>query len=541
MKSVKYLGIALTMGLGLWCGYTVSYDPVQISEYSSTFGEIDNGAVAEIERYLRYLPKDARAAWTEYAQRVSKIHSGSNETIESANWQLVKSPCFSDVAARFYTWLLQNDVDIRESLSTVRSHIRPLEGRPTLADRAGQGLWRNLPPGELWKKALELSGGNGNLALAVIGLCGHDDAVSEKPSLLSDRTETNIYLAERKRTLEIARAHLLEKIRYEANPENKARLQGTLDGVNSLLTESKTELFCHNGSSLYVPQALGPEVDVDSRLKERIIRAQAPNRGGYALPAKGYHFIGSAMNACLLRARTMTSIAALVVNPMAARMYRAKTLAPRVGAVKAMDLSPYDIETLTEADLAPVVEAFNNLPKDPRPPGERMEPFAPWVKFLENPKNAIANLFPHHDDGRRITPAQALSSVRAQVAQSDAGALVGDWWTPYTLPLVGRVYLPSRRNRPDVRNAQVNPFGFRTPANRCERDDMGPKRCAAAIAVLDTWEMDFAWSTEQHFRGAKFGYENCRALSAGETLETLACQALQNSSSGTPASAPGTR
>jgi hypothetical protein len=409
--------------------------------------------------------------------------------------------------------LLEKDVGVE--IKAIREQ-RALGSRPTLADRAGLGLWEDVKPGKLWEKALEISGGQPNLAIALIGLCGHDDAIQVKPALIPQRSETLRYQTVEKNVMNSLRRNLLESAR-SGNTRSNDLVEDIDEYLAELDTANLPRITCLNSSHLFVPQALGPSVDLPQQLKDRIARIQAPTLGASVLPAKGYHFIASAMNACILRSQTKTSLAALIVNPMAARMYRAK----RLNDILSSAVPDEIYNRLTRQDLDPIVSRYNSLPEDTRPPGERFSMLEEHRKFHNDPANEVIRSF---SIGKRPVSTDAvLTSLLKQAARRDASVLARKWWTSYTFPAVGTVLLPSQRNRPEVRNAGIGLF--HRVKDRCEEPGWSKERCDRAISVLDSWEIDFKWSEEQHYRGALFGYQNCRELGPHENLESLACRA----------------
>jgi hypothetical protein len=249
--------------------------------------------------------------------------------------------------------------------------------------------------------------------------------------------------------------------------------------------------------------------------------------GGSALPAKAYHFVGSAINSCLLRSKAFTAAGAIVVNPIAARAYRAHILVSRVEASLPKELKDFDFEGLTESRLAPIVEAFNSIPPDTRPMQQKAGFTLEQVKFFGDPRNALHHLFPKLEPGEKLTTQRAFAGILTNLAKYDAAKLARDWWEKRNLPIVGHVYLPTLRHRPEVRDASISPLFNFSERDRCEQPGWSKARCGRAIAVLESWEIDFKWTQQQHYKGALFGWHNCRRLDRGESMESLACQALR--------------
>ena len=185
--------------------------------------------------------------------------ASTNAGIESyINQSLEENSCLKNKVIQFID-------EIKKLDAKYISKKTPLEGRPSQLDTAGHGRFKDLQPGFLWQLALDISDKNPNLAIRLIGACGHDD--------------------------------------YQTNS------------------------FQHNGedvcpqekSVLYLNKALGQEHDISKGLREKIISTQAPTKGGEYLPSKNYHILGAAFLSCLIIEKgTPPSIAAAISKNSAA-------------------------------------------------------------------------------------------------------------------------------------------------------------------------------------------------------------------------------
>ncbi|MGE3760539.1 MAG: hypothetical protein AB7H97_22425, partial [Pseudobdellovibrionaceae bacterium] len=132
-------------------------------------------------------------------------------------------------------------------------------------------------------------------------------------------------------------------------------------------------------------------------------------------------------------------------------------------------------------------------------------------KFYLDPQNWLVFLTKRSRDEN--DPVMARKEIEASYGKRDAALIAKRDFRKMTLPVLGTVYIAPRRNQPRPGCAD---FGW--AENRCKR----------ALAVLESWEVDFDWSASQHLLGAMFAYRNCGKLAKGETLESLACKALQH-------------
>lgn len=154
---------------------------------------------------------------------------GQNSGIAGYVRQIVlDNPCFNSMADSFYERISELDQRYQSS-------------RPNLGDAAGEGRYASLEKGFLWEMAMETANNNPNLAIRILGVCGHDD---------------------------------------------------TAQGYNRCPT---------NHSVMFLPESLGEGVGISNNLRDDIVSIQAPNLGENVLPAKYYHTLGSAFMGCILR------------------------------------------------------------------------------------------------------------------------------------------------------------------------------------------------------------------------------------------------
>ena len=252
---------------------------------------------------------------------------------------LASNPCFATLAENFYSEVLDMTVD------TPSDH--PLNGRPTLGEESGSGRFEDLEPGWLMEKALEATNGDANLAIEMIGLCGHDDVSQygssldnfSYPSRLNEEG-SNLDLIKQTLAFQINRElQNLQLIRDTFSPtaattraialkeELIAKLRefeaGVSNGSIQIEPSARRNIRCpRNNSPFYVAKALGEEVDLSEEQKRRVEVIQAPTKGRGYLPAKNYHFMGAAYMACKLVQEGVSPGTAILVQKTAAWAYR---------------------------------------------------------------------------------------------------------------------------------------------------------------------------------------------------------------------------
>lgn len=226
-----------------------------------------------VEKAIKYTPhkgtkqglktyKEIVFGKQEEAYENDQYVAASNSGIETyINKSLEDNACLKSKVVQFIGEIKKLDV-------TYIQQDSPLSGRPSHLDTAGSGKFKDLKPGFLWELALDISDQNPNLAIRLLGACGHDDY------------QTNTF-------------------QHEGSD------------------------VCPQGSSvLYLSKALGEEQDISRKLREKIITTQAPTKGGAYLPSKNYHIIGAAFLSCLMIEKGAFPAVASAISKNSAAAYR---------------------------------------------------------------------------------------------------------------------------------------------------------------------------------------------------------------------------
>ena len=244
-----------------------------------------------------------------------------------------------------YTKLAETDSALKAKAANFYADIKKIDepqgdnaSRPTISDTSTKV---GREPGWVWTLALKHSGGDPNLAMRLIGMCGHDDlsylalerplTTSERKKQLQDLLESRRFEIENEKSIyrtiqeqiksgnvkgdELAQLLEDQKASLQRMNEAKAELaQTNLEQVDKTITEN---VCPPQASVFYYPQSLGKDVDLSSQMKERIKTTQHDK-----VPAKYYHVYGSAAVSCELIERGHDPRLVSVVEQLAAWSYR---------------------------------------------------------------------------------------------------------------------------------------------------------------------------------------------------------------------------
>jgi hypothetical protein len=221
---------------------------------------------------------------------------GANTGLLAYNRHEVTShDCFAKLATEFY-----DDINLRSGAESSAP-----QKKPSLIESAGYGRFRNQPQGWVWDLALKKSRGNPNLALAFIGLCGHDDEgenIQWFDKSANGVSQNYAFQQRINKVIKVLNEMLLKTdpstllyrvLKYElADQEYILAIVRRCRGYpRPLMCPDKSQPF-------YAPNGLGENVDISEPLKKKIISVQAPTKGGQVLPAKYYHVYGAAALTC---------------------------------------------------------------------------------------------------------------------------------------------------------------------------------------------------------------------------------------------------
>jgi hypothetical protein len=244
-----FINIVIILGINLKIN-TASSAALSTEDNSiepSSYGEEGVNSIKKLFKLYGWLPTQTVDGINTYLKLISGVHGGANESIEKSNWNATNQyPHFAYLAAKYYLWLIENDlnqvVDRAQRQQDIYSRPKILDSTKVL--------------GLIWKKAVEISNGDTHLAVRLIGLFGHDDAISLKPSLPKNHFFYKKYILNR--YLIINKAILkLEKL-LDKN---------TVDVFREFRDAQSGSMTVFNTSTLFYPKSLGSEVDISQSLK----------------------------------------------------------------------------------------------------------------------------------------------------------------------------------------------------------------------------------------------------------------------------------
>ena len=455
---------------------------------------------------------------------------------------LQKNPCFAQTAQTFWKEVSEF-MAADPAASTVPSELSKIR-TPGLMERAGQGRFANFKPGWLWERAIKASGGNPNVAMALVGICGHDYGLQDQKMTLSPEQSEAYARSEIKHAeeqIEILRA-AMSKLET-SSPEWQAadhKLSGlsAKKAMNEYLIKGKvaieaTLVKCPEGTSAaFANQSVDPSLDLPDEFKKNIAKVQRPGGDGQSLPSKSYHYMAGANIGCLLAKCGVSPETAGKLAGQVAQAYRALRLCPKIkdeirnrnAVADKLDISPNDpkfrekaIELLRErfstfGDIAQMnlwdlyeterqgLKAASKFPKTFKPlPQDLSE------KTLKLRERAVEN---------------ALDSY-------DAATLYSKWYfggPDSLLPCTSIRGGPADLNEPDISKDRA-PHQPPRPHNSCGIAGWSVERCGRARLKLSTWDIDFTWTAKQQEIGARFGAEKCRPEAEGKNFDQRLCPA----------------
>lgn len=224
--------------------------------------------------------------------------AGANSGIQKFNLQLLeKNKCFSELASEFYGEFHERKV--KELWQAIDKNDLDYIRRPHLNSKITD---KGDQPGMVWEIANRYAQGDGNLAMALIGLCGHDDTMQFPSNFQFNNNEARLRSQKYLNGI-TSREDFQEKIdRYTAELKKKdSHFSYSSDSLRRDIFEINRAIECPSGlNAFYYPQSLGAEADIPQSLKEKIVRVQSPTKGGKVLPAKYYHLMAGAATSCQL-------------------------------------------------------------------------------------------------------------------------------------------------------------------------------------------------------------------------------------------------
>ncbi len=419
-----------------------------------------------------------KEAIKEYKQALGMETSGNkNYGLALYNLELLESNfCFRSQAIALY--------------SELKSVTSGVEIPNTINDSLPQ---KSFDAGFLWTLALKHSGDDPNLALALIGVCGHDDT---------------------------------QQLGNE--PPSSANYVSANKGVPCPLPNSP----------IYTPGALHGEANISPEIKTKIKDSQGDNGDTSFIPAKYYHVLAAASTSCILMRRNVPAPLAKITVTTAVNGYRASRLClellGRSENNKTVQIlegiltgnipmpRPINLNSVIKSNSKVEIKPLNNPAAPPSADNSlineshkslfNLDMYSPDVK---KELNNYLHLFVFEPNIVKQKITRVISYINAKKILFGTEDMVSDCDNPPYLKIVG--YLKERK--------------FLKP-KKCS-EDLSTQRCNEAIQRLETWAVDREWTEAQHLAGFEFSRNNCQpTFDENDSLEKLACRAKKNSKYG---------
>lgn len=388
------------------------------------------------ERYLRFVPGIYKDGVNEYLEMTGLKGGIQSNMVEESNTGIygyqnkIQNKCFS---------ALTRELLKRESVVPYSNKSQNLNKLTNTTKNT------DVPSGWYWNLSLEVAGGDKNLAMMLVGVCGNDDAFC---------------------------------------PSRGERV----------------------GDPRYREGSLGESTIMNDKLRNDIIRIQAPSAGGQVLPSKYYHVMGAAYMACSLVRHGIPGILVRKIQETLASTYRMHRFCQDPAQQpNNFYRNVQDMSSLLK--MGYTVDEVNNITKT-RPSYE-----VKGATELINLYSVLANDYqPKTDDERKkhlsdfASFADAYSILKNEIVKDkncSSPQIFGQ-----NIHNIKR-YATTKRYR-----------------GRCK--GLSRDRCEAAKKRLLTWWADAQWTVEQHSLGAEFAINNCtKEKDFFANFEKKSCEALK--------------
>lgn len=400
--------------------------------------------------------------------------------------------CFGKLAEAFY-----KDISNEDRKNNSRT-------RPSLDDESGKDANASLKPGWLFEKAMEYSNGDANLAINLIGLCGHDDTANGEKEYSSDKKQVE---AQYLKVLDKMISHNKEEKSYYSIEELEKFRNKVVSGEVKLEAHDR-KINCPSiESSLYLSKALGSEVDLSQEYKDKIATIQAPNKGKSVIPSKNYHILGSAYMACQLITQGVSPKIAETIEKIAAWGYRTIRINQKIKE----DLGRFEqSETLYRH-----YKSHNRASKTT---------FDEWMRYPQNYEPLFKN-FQHFEKKEKEILLDRWLGLYNAAKVMDSMTLGGNILglsIPHTNlslnfsedPITKKIELLKKEKEEAKMSSEKTPL------------TLSQERKKAAEEKALTYLMDWDWTVKQHTIGARFAAENCKKKPLNHTLDQDACSAF---------------
>ncbi len=253
-------------------------------------------------------------------------------------------------------------------------------------------------------------------------------------------------------------------------------------------------------SPLFLPGSLSKDADISQKLKDKIAKLQAPTLGPKVIPAKYYHVYMGAFMSCQMIEDGVSARGAPSYPPKFVSAYRRNALCAMAREYKA------------EADKA---NAFyqNELKRRLRAGQDPIDPVETLFQKREEVWDEIESgvAYDIRNLGRekfKVLINRIFAGKLFFEQQQCPSSSLGEW----------------KEGARALSATSLNAFDYGRPFV-CSGIPQG--LCLGAQEILDTWRVDFEWTSEQHRLGAEFGAKHCRKKSDRQRPSRLGSEVCQ--------------
>lgn len=517
----------------------------QKSDFNPLASAVTKEARAFAKDLLSFDNATDQALFNEYVERnivydnLQEVGKSNKGLVIQAKSLLSNNSCFSALTKAFY-----DDIEENKNKDT--------EVRALISDSTEKGSHSEVRNQWVWKKALKFANNNSNLALAIIGICGHDDNFQDgsNPNVGKPKTMGKIDFSADKvlsqpiqKAIEKCNKKISDIREQETSDWEKTELIPTLKDLHAGKLVPTLRLTCPDKKSdFFVPGSL--PVDIPNDLKNRILKSQSTDIvfKNIEPPAKYYHIIGSASIVCDLIQRGMSKSNAKSLETLFSIFYRtarictSRKVDEKFFATVEEEFAKYSsnskiIEKLkSKEDNSKFIVQFRTALNQLGIPLDVLT--EPTV--MDEKLNALRAYLVASKIYRERQPGASSDRLKSEMTQEfgkygksvydqiDAkkGFNAFDWIQEKGADAAG-VSVPEKACILNNIQMQSNP----NVNDQCP-EAVSDEICKMAKKKIESWDIDVEWTKKAHLAGAQFATEQCKEAAAPYSNE-ISCVALK--------------
>lgn len=384
------------------------------------------------------------------------------------------NPCFAETAYRFYDEIKQTTLNRQDDSEDISRHSRASFGDIS-------GVTRNdRPAGWLFQRAMKYTQGDANKAVALIGLCGHDDI--NQGHFVNNEAASNIY-----------NKYGINKERLYSNPTD-----------DEYVDLDENSICPPRTSDFYLSRALSKDADISDALKDRILKVQYPGRRPIDVASKNYHILNAAFMTCQMIETGMHPRLAQQVEIAASNLYRGVRLCSDIRTPAKVYSELLKIPAITQQFLkgTSIAQAIENVVLDTIHKGtcknKNTDGICRYIDFATLPV----------EGSRSDLRQEVRETVKSSLPQMLASRLYLDWHA-------GGSFLGADLPCSKIKISGPSDFFKHLVLNKNSNwnfcgSNISQSECKEAMQIMETWRIDFDWTISQHRAGSEFAVQNCR-------------------------------